>query len=209
MDDIVVKTKDKTYNLRVLLTDWNDGARNIDITNILRLFSPKEIIWQQKKNNTKVEFTIEVEDLPFFHECPITKTSFDNIHWGTLYTPSIDRINPKLGYVNGNVSVIRYDWNTFKSNYGWSTFRKCLSDNKFAQDYLKYNYNSFKTQLNRFDINSPTDWLDQLTDTNSFSLYDGIKRMLINAEYILYLNGKIKKSSCLTILQYEPELLDA
>lgn len=206
MDDIVYEIRGVEYNLADLLKNWNSGYIAKDITDILRYVAPDHIVWQQKKNNTKVEFNIFPDEIRFPEECPITGTRFDGeINWGTLYAPSLDRINPKLGYVQGNVTVIRFDWNTFKSNSGWTTLRESI---KNPIPYIQKNYKSFKVNLRNFGIKTIYDWYDQLTNNDNLSLSEGLIRLLINAEYTLWLHNKVSKTVCLTILEYEPELFD-
>lgn len=60
-----------------------------------------------------IEFDIEINDIDIPKVCPIFKTPFVR---GTPYSASLDKINPLLGYVKGNIQVISRKANTMKSN---------------------------------------------------------------------------------------------
>ncbi len=60
------------------------------------------------------EFNLKVRDLHFPDHCPVLGIPLD---YSTLdNTPSMDRIDPKRGYVNGNVRVISHRANTLRGN---------------------------------------------------------------------------------------------
>lgn len=64
-------------------------------------------------------FSLKMKDLPDLPEyCPILKTIKleKGIGMMTHASPSLDRINPKLGYVPGNVQIISSRANTLKND---------------------------------------------------------------------------------------------
>lgn len=63
-----------------------------------------------------VECTISVNDVPLVHICPITLREMHR-HRGSFDVDSysLDRVDPKLGYVPGNVRVISWGANNAKN----------------------------------------------------------------------------------------------
>jgi hypothetical protein len=64
--------------------------------------------------------------------CALTKQKFDLTKWGgkgqvNPQAPSIDRIDPKLGYVKGNVRLITYHMNVALTDFGVDEFRNLLN----------------------------------------------------------------------------------
>ena len=65
-----------------------------------------------------IDFNLDLEDIKNYNICPVfgfelkrgsdAKVSYDS--------PSVDRINPELGYVKGNVQVISHKANSMKQN---------------------------------------------------------------------------------------------
>jgi len=80
-----------------------------------RLLIQKRRIEARKKG---IEFTINPDDLIWPTNCPALGLEIDYITRGKLLPnmPSIDRIDPKKGYVPGNVAVISFRANTIKNN---------------------------------------------------------------------------------------------
>lgn len=94
---------------------------------IYRINNPKQLIWTRAKRNAKmrnIEFNIEVADIP---DIPVTCPVFP---WIVIeYTvgqtgrgarasdtvPSLDRTDNTRGYVVGNLRIISYRANRFKS----------------------------------------------------------------------------------------------
>ena len=73
-----------------------------------------------KKNN--IDFCIEESDIIIPEKCPVFKTPFDQ---KDVYSrASIDRIDPKLGYIKGNIQIISYRANWLKSNATLSEIEK-------------------------------------------------------------------------------------
>ena len=69
----------------------------------------------------EVDFNITWEDIEYVEICPILEIP---LNWGetsneggrNINTPSLDRINPELGYIKGNVKVISTLANMMKSS---------------------------------------------------------------------------------------------
>lgn len=63
--------------------------------------------------------------------CALTGQSFDLTKWGgkgqvNPQAPSVDRIEPKLGYVKGNVRLITYHMNIALSDFGTDEFERLI-----------------------------------------------------------------------------------
>lgn len=95
-----------------------------------RLNNPERHLWYHAKNRAKrfgLELNIEVSDIIIPDVCPIldipiTKgegKAHDN-------SPSLDRIDPRLGYIKGNISVISYKANRYKSDMTIDTLQKLM-----------------------------------------------------------------------------------
>lgn len=66
-----------------------------------------------------LDFNIEISDIVIPRKCPILGIRIHPNKGGkypTSHSPSLDRINPKRGYVKGNVMVISHRANALKSN---------------------------------------------------------------------------------------------
>ncbi len=65
-----------------------------------------------------IEFSITIEDLHLPNRCPILGIELNHNIGGVAQpnSPSIDRIDPHIGYVKGNVAIISVRANTLKSN---------------------------------------------------------------------------------------------
>lgn len=79
------------------------------------------MLWlSAKKRATKqnVPFNIEVEDIVIPDTCPLLgiKLEFNGSVNNRDSSPSLDRKNPALGYVKGNIAVISYRANRIKNN---------------------------------------------------------------------------------------------
>lgn len=68
---------------------------------------------KQRATSKGLEFDITVSDIVIPEICPYLKRPFVR---GTMYAPSLDRINPKRGYVKGNIEVISRKANVMKNN---------------------------------------------------------------------------------------------
>lgn len=70
----------------------------------------------QKRN---IKFNLELEDIDIPKVCPILGIELAHnrgSHGGKDSSPSLDRINPELGYLKGNVQIISFKANMMKSS---------------------------------------------------------------------------------------------
>jgi hypothetical protein len=82
--------------------------------------NPERILWQSAKERAakfNLDFTITIDDIVIPNHCrilglPLYKGSGRPIE----NSPSLDRINPKLGYTKDNIQIISFKANTMKSN---------------------------------------------------------------------------------------------
>lgn len=63
-----------------------------------------------------IEFNIELCDVVVPKTCPLLNIPINSYSEHQDFRPSLDRINPKLGYIKGNVIVISHKANRIKSN---------------------------------------------------------------------------------------------
>lgn len=82
-----------------------------------------------------VPFTITVEDIEWVEVCPILEIplSYSGDKWNS---PSLDKIDPTLGYVPGNVRVISQMANSMKAH---ATKEQLAT---FAKNIMRYMENS-------------------------------------------------------------------
>ena len=80
----------------------------------------RELLKQAKYRAKKygIEFDITVDDIHIPEYCPILKIKMfkNDKRYAHEYSPSLDRINPELGYTKGNIQVISHKANTMKSS---------------------------------------------------------------------------------------------
>jgi len=70
----------------------------------------------QAKSRAKrkgIEFNITLDDIRIPEICPYLKIPLE---FGTMFAPSLDRVNSEQGYIKGNVEVISRKANIMKSN---------------------------------------------------------------------------------------------
>lgn len=72
-----------------------------------------------------IPFDINIADICIPALCPILKIPFGA---GTEYTPSLDKIIPKLGYVRGNIQVVTNRANRLKTNGSLEEFRLIVAN---------------------------------------------------------------------------------
>jgi hypothetical protein len=97
--------------------------------------TPSYILYSSAKHRAKIKnipFNLELSDLPPIPEkCPVLDIPI-LINKGPSANngngPSLDRIEPNLGYVRGNIRIISHRANTLKSNGTLEEFRKIVSD---------------------------------------------------------------------------------
>lgn len=88
----------------------------------------------------KVNFDITWEDIEYVEICPILEIT---LNWGetsneggrNIDTPSLDRINPELGYIKGNVKIISNLANMMKNSANKEQIRLfCKNINKYLEN---------------------------------------------------------------------------
>ena len=92
--------------------------------------NPAKYLWSVAKVRAKqkgIPFSIEADDIEIPKTCPI---GGEELIKATGYAPnamSLDRLNPSLGYVKGNVFVVSRIWNMKKSNMGIEDLEKIIN----------------------------------------------------------------------------------
>jgi hypothetical protein len=80
--------------------------------------SKERIIWDRTKSRAtkyNLPFNLDLDDIVIPYRCPILNVVLTAT--GIKTTPSIDRINPNMGYVKGNIRIISNGANILKSNF--------------------------------------------------------------------------------------------
>jgi DNA-directed RNA polymerase subunit RPC12/RpoP len=91
---------------------------------------PEVRMWRRAKRRAKeqgIPFSIGVEDITIPKVCPILGIElrvFEGASGGRDFSPSLDKINPLLGYIRGNVWVISHLANRMKANADASMLEK-------------------------------------------------------------------------------------
>jgi hypothetical protein len=106
-----------------------DGSRKIGTTKrdpgVVKAyrFKPKairHILLTGAKSRAKrlgLEFNLTLDDIIIPEKCPVFGITLEKKEGGRQpCTPSLDRVNNKLGYIKGNVRVISWEANQLKSN---------------------------------------------------------------------------------------------
>lgn len=85
--------------------------------------NPHRVIFRTKKNHAKalgIPFNLRLEDMKWPTHCPVLglKLQYDRHKNRSVRpnSPSFDRINPKKGYVNGNVIIVSQRVNSIKQD---------------------------------------------------------------------------------------------
>lgn len=89
-----------------------------------RILNPEQYLFQRAKARAKevnVEFDLDVSDIQIPDVCPALKTPFE---FRTPYATSIDRIDPKKGYIKGNVQVLSRKANLMKQDASAEELKK-------------------------------------------------------------------------------------
>jgi hypothetical protein len=94
--------------------------------------------WRAKKRSEKngVEFNILKEDIDIPDVCPVFGFKFE-VGKGkgpSDKSPSLDRIDPKKGYVKGNIQVISFKANKMKNDCSVDDIEKLLWFMKTLKD---------------------------------------------------------------------------
>lgn len=118
-------------NLRLTKNEIIKEARNKSARNrpIQRLFSGAK----RRAKDKNLEFNITLDDIIIPDKCPLLNIPFINgIGKNYESTPSLDRIDPKKGYIKGNIWVITKKANSMKNS---ATKEELLI---FANNIIKY-----------------------------------------------------------------------
>lgn len=100
----------------------NWARKHYNITQLTREQYIRKM-WRNAKSRAEKEglpFNIEESDIIIPDKCPILNTELilnkNYKHSNPEHTPSLDKINPILGYTKGNVRVISFKANTMKNS---------------------------------------------------------------------------------------------
>ena len=122
------KTEEKKKQLSENSKKWHFETRSNE---------PEKFMWHRVKQRAKIKnipFDIDITDIVIPEKCPLLGIDLffsNNMNHPTPNTPSIDKINPKLGYVKGNVWVISYKANMMKQDISIEMLKV------FAENLLK------------------------------------------------------------------------
>lgn len=78
---------------------------------------------------SNIKFDIELDDIEIPEKCPILDIPLfksKNKSYAEDNSPSLDKVNPSLGYVRGNVRVISFKANRMKQNNTKEDFEKLI-----------------------------------------------------------------------------------
>ena len=97
-----------------------------------RVENPEKAMLNSSKNRAKrlgLEFNLELEDILIPINCPILGIPL-KVGKGKLWdgSPTLDRIDNTLGYIKGNIAVISYKANRYKTDL----------DIELVERFLKY-----------------------------------------------------------------------
>jgi hypothetical protein len=109
---------------------WNDKEwRKSAIYDVMR-----EKFRNKKAHNTRWEWDIDFGDIEFPTHCPMLGIELNYFATGMEEnSPSFDRLNPKKGYVKGNVVIISCRANRIKNDGTYEEHQK-IAD--FMKDYF-------------------------------------------------------------------------
>jgi len=87
---------------------------------------------QSRAKEHELPFNLELEDIIIPKYCPILGLKLERgIGKVIAESPSIDKINPTLGYVKGNIRVISFRANTLKNNATLDELKKIVQDAEY------------------------------------------------------------------------------
>ena len=92
-------------------------ASNAKVVESLRKNAPERLLYYAAKRSTKAEglpFDITLDDVEIPERCPVFGVPF--VRLDKKWAASLDKIDPSLGYVKGNVQVISMLANTMKNS---------------------------------------------------------------------------------------------
>lgn len=130
------------YNMRPEVIErkatwYQEKMSKMTIEERLKLMAKRAKDRAKLKN---VEFNITWEDIEYVDICPILEIP---LNWGetsneggrNIDTPSLDRINPSLGYIKGNVKIISTLANMMKSSANREQINLfCKNINKYIEN---------------------------------------------------------------------------
>lgn len=96
---------------------------------ITRSTEPEKFMWfkvRQRAKRKNISFNIDVSDIVIPKKCPLLGIKLflsNNMNHPKPNTPSIDKINPKLGYTKGNIWVISHKANIMKQDVDLETLK--------------------------------------------------------------------------------------
>jgi hypothetical protein len=115
---VKLRTHEKLKNDPVAFQIWRDG----DLARRRKRHAkdPRPVMLRLAKCRAKkkgVAFDLDIDDIIIPDQCPVLRIKIE-VGSGRLTdnSPTIDRINPKKGYVRGNVSVISWRANVLKKD---------------------------------------------------------------------------------------------
>lgn len=93
--------------------------------------NPERTLWYKAKDRSRrfnIPFDIEVSDVNIPTHCPILGIELSpGIGKVGDASPSLDKIKPEKGYIKGNVAVISYKANRYKSDLSLEQVQKLLN----------------------------------------------------------------------------------
>ena len=89
---------------------------------------------RHRAKKANLPFNITEEDLELVDTCPVLGIPLELGKHNNPNSPSIDKVNPELGYVKGNVHVISRRANTIKNN---ATEEELLAVAKYVRDHYQ------------------------------------------------------------------------
>lgn len=102
--------------------------------------NPEKQMYQRVKSRAKIDgipFNIELSDIQIPDVCPVLGVTLVRrlgMKGYSKYAPSLDKIQPELGYVKGNVRVISARANLLKSDALLSELELVVNDLKGLRD---------------------------------------------------------------------------
>lgn len=138
--DVLNRTIEDTEERRALRREWAKTYRRThpEWTRAtqkrarakLRESNPAHLIWMETKKRAKkrkIPFTLDVSDIVIPTHCPILGIELTfgkgRVHDGS---PSLDRIIPALGYIQGNCFIISSKANRMKQENTLETLEKII-----------------------------------------------------------------------------------
>ena len=101
-----IQYKEKIKNSKI---NWNHSIKGIAY-NMYKSAKKRAELYN-------IDFNITIDDIIIPDKCPILNHELKvGTVGGSKYSPSLDRINPNLGYVKGNIQVISRLANSMKNN---------------------------------------------------------------------------------------------